>query len=68
MVLHDINHASIYSDYILAMKSGRVEGYGLPSEVLTPDLLGRVFGVEASVETDPVRDKPICRITGLIKK
>ncbi|WFB61451.1 ABC transporter ATP-binding protein [Paenibacillus sp. BR1-192] len=68
MVLHDINHASIYSDYILAMKSGKVEGYGSPSEVLTPDLLGRVFGVEASVETDPVRDKPICRITGLIKK
>jgi iron complex transport system ATP-binding protein len=35
---------------------------------LTPDLLGRVFGVEASVETDPARDKPICRITGLIKE
>lgn len=68
MVLHDINHASVYSDYILAMKSGKVEGYGPPSEVVTPELLGRVFGVEASVETDPVRDKPMCRITGLIKK
>ncbi|MEK3735040.1 MULTISPECIES: ABC transporter ATP-binding protein [Paenibacillus] len=68
MVLHDMNHASVYSDYILAMRSGEIEGFGSPTEVLTPDLLGRVFGVKAHIEAAPEHGKPICRITGLIQK
>lgn len=68
MVLHDINQASVYSDYILAMKSGAVQGYGPPADILTPDLLGKVFGVQATVENDPVHEKPLCRFTGLIRK
>ncbi|AWP27627.1 ABC transporter ATP-binding protein [Paenibacillus glucanolyticus] len=68
MVMHDINHAASYSDFILAMKSGTIEGFGSPTEVLTPELLSRVFGVVASVESDTVYNKPFCRITGLIEK
>lgn len=67
MVLHDINHASVYSDFILAMKSGAIEGYGSPAEVLTANLLGKVFGIKAHVETDKFLNKPFCRVTGLIK-
>jgi iron complex transport system ATP-binding protein len=44
VVLHDINHAAVYADRIVAMKSGCVVADGSPAEVLQPDMLARVFG------------------------
>jgi iron complex transport system ATP-binding protein len=50
-VTHDLNLALQFSNHVLVMESGHIAGAGSPSEVLTPDLIGRVFGVHASVET-----------------
>ncbi|MCL2169627.1 MAG: ATP-binding cassette domain-containing protein [Defluviitaleaceae bacterium] len=43
IVLHDINFASAYSDYIVAMKDGLVFGEGTPKEVVSPEILNPVF-------------------------
>lgn len=45
LVLHDINYASIYSDRIIALRDGSVVIDGPPAEVITPEVLEKVFGV-----------------------
>jgi iron complex transport system ATP-binding protein len=56
MVLHDLNLAARYADHLVAMKAGRVVAAGRPREVLTPELLAEVFGLQALVLPDPVTD------------
>lgn len=56
--LHDLNLASAYCDRIYAIDAGKVVTSGTPQEVLTPELLRRVFGVGASVQPDPMTDRP----------
>ncbi len=60
MVLHDLNLASKYSDYLLAMKDGRTEKYGTPEEVMTAQTLRTCFGVDGSIATDERSGKPVC--------
>lgn len=57
IVLHDINFASRYADWILAMNDGQVTEFGPPSEIITDEVLSRVFST-------PVRviDGPECRL------
>ena len=49
MVLHDINHALQYADEIVVIKNNGVFAQGTPKEVLTVDMLGKVFGVRADI-------------------
>ncbi|MBT1158190.1 ATP-binding cassette domain-containing protein [Aminobacter anthyllidis] len=49
VVLHDINHAAVYADRIVAMKAGRIVADGAPAEVLQPDVLAQVFGYDMNV-------------------
>jgi len=65
MVLHDLNNAARYSDHIIALSDGRVFAAGLPEEVVTPELLREVFGVEADVVSDPRTGIPLCIPYGL---
>ncbi|MFC9519052.1 heme ABC transporter ATP-binding protein [Nocardiaceae bacterium NPDC056970] len=58
MVLHDLNQAATFSDRIVALASGRIASEGTPSEVLTPDLIRDVYGMEAEVEEHPVTSQP----------
>ena len=46
MVLHDINHALQYSDYIAVMKKGEIVAAGEPQVTITSDLLREVFRVK----------------------
>ncbi|USI88461.1 ABC transporter ATP-binding protein [Rhodococcus pyridinivorans] len=59
MVLHDLNLAVRYSDHLVVMKDGRVVASGLPSEVISVELLREVFDLDASVIDDPVSDRPL---------
>jgi iron complex transport system ATP-binding protein len=49
-VTHDLNLALQFSDRILVIDQGRVAGDGTPAEVLTPELVERVFGVRAEIQ------------------
>lgn len=50
MVLHDLNHAGAYSDRICVVKEGTLLHCGSPRDVLTPELIRRVYGVESEVD------------------
>lgn len=56
MVLHDINQSLHYSDEIVAMSDGQVCAHGHPEEIMTPELIRRVYDVDLSIR--PVDGKP----------
>jgi len=60
MVVHDLNHASRYANHMVAIKSGTVVGEGSPEEVMTQDILRKVFGIEADIIPDPRTGVPLC--------
>ncbi len=60
MVLHDLNQACRYAANLIAMAGGSVVAAGPPSEIVTPDLIQRVFGLAAMVIEDPVAGTPLC--------
>lgn len=59
MVLHDLNLAARYSDYLLAMINGQVHAHGEPSSVLTNDTIHMVFGLNNHIIIDPVSNIPM---------
>ena len=50
MVLHDVNQAARYAHHMVALADGRVVRSGTPHDILTPDVLAEVFGIEAEVQ------------------
>lgn len=59
MVLHDLNLAARYADVLVAVCAGRVHAAGTPGEVITPDLVREVFGLDSQVIPDPVSGAPL---------
>jgi len=53
MVLHDLNQAARYARRVVVLKEGDVYADGTPAEVLTPETLRDVFGVEGQVLPGP---------------
>src|SRR5690606_35572156 len=51
LVLHDINFASVYSDRIICMQDGRIAHEGTPAEVITPEIMRAVYGIDVNVHT-----------------
>ncbi|MBC1421965.1 ABC transporter ATP-binding protein [Listeria seeligeri] len=49
LVLHDLNQAAIYSDYVFVCENGRLVKSGTPKEVFTIDLLKNVFHITADI-------------------
>lgn len=60
MVVHDLNHATRYAHHVVAIKRGTVVSEGSPEEVVTPDVLREVFGIEADIVPDPRTGVPLC--------
>lgn len=58
MVLHDLNLAARYSDYLYALKDGKLYAKGTPQTVLTENILKELFHIEASVQKDTVNGCP----------
>lgn len=57
-VLHDLNMASAYSDYIVMMKDGKVKRQGTPFETLTAPAIKEIFSTDVYVSVSPVGNKP----------
>lgn len=64
MVLHDINLAARYSDYLVAMKDGAIHVHGAPHEVVTPEHIEEVFGIRSQIHLDPVSGTPLVMPVG----
>jgi len=59
-VLHDINQAARYCDYLVVMKEGKIITQGEPAAVITQSMLKSVFCLNAQVHQDPVANTPMC--------
>ena len=59
MVLHDLNLALRYSDNLVVMRDGALIASGAPSEVISAELLEKVFNLHAVVVEDPITGGPM---------
>ncbi|GAA1360777.1 ATP-binding cassette domain-containing protein [Arthrobacter rhombi] len=53
LVIHDINFAGHYADHICAVKDGKVVEFGTPGQIMTDDVLSRVFDTPVQVIDGP---------------
>lgn len=53
IVIHDINFAGHYADHICAVKNGKVAEFGTPEEIMTAEVLTRVFDTPVDVVDGP---------------
>src|SRR5699024_109877 len=60
MVVHDLNHASRFADYMIAIKNGKVVEKGMPADVIIPETLQKVFDIRADVIMDRRYGYPLC--------
>lgn len=67
MVLHDLNLAARFADYMIAIRSGDIIRHGTPVEVVTAEVLRETFHIDAKVVTDPRTGRPACISYDLIK-
>lgn len=49
LVLHEINYAAFYSDYICAFKNGRIAKFGTVDEVMTKETLTEIYNVDFEI-------------------
>ena len=49
LVLHEINYAAFYSDYICAFKDGKIAKFGTVEEVMTKDTLSNIYNVDFEI-------------------
>lgn len=52
-VLHDLAVAARWADDIFVLDNGKLHSSGVPSEVITADMLAAVYSVKASVDRSP---------------
>ena len=53
IVLHDINFAARYADFICAAKDGQIVAFGTPAEIMRDDLLTEIFNTGVKVIEGP---------------
>lgn len=56
--MHDLNLAATYCDVLHVLQAGAVVAGGAPEEVLTEEVLARVFGVGADVTVNARTGRP----------
>ncbi|MEG2786525.1 MAG: ATP-binding cassette domain-containing protein [Romboutsia sp.] len=58
LVMHDINYTSCYSDYIIALKDGKVAKYGKTEEIIEKEVLEEIYDMEFDVRE--INGEKIC--------
>lgn len=58
-VIHDMNIASTYCDYIYALKKGKVSAMGSPEELFTKETIEKIFDVKCEVIPHPKNKRPL---------
>ncbi len=63
MVVHDLASACRFADYLVAMSDGRIVAQGSPADVVTPELVRRLYNVNCTLISDPLSGTPV--LTGM---
>lgn len=58
MVLHDLNQAARYSDYVYVLKDGQVCHKGRAETIVEEEILKNIFRIEAHTYQDQINDCP----------
>ncbi|MGR5079452.1 ABC transporter ATP-binding protein [Photobacterium swingsii] len=58
LVLHDINLAARYCDYVYMMKQGQIVCHGRPNAIMTSENIQTVFGLTMITDRHPMADCP----------
>ncbi len=58
LVVHDINFASVYSDYIVALKDGEVIKEGNTEDMIKSHVLNEIYDMDIDIRT--INDNRIC--------
>ncbi|GGF70396.1 iron-hydroxamate transporter ATP-binding protein [Azorhizobium oxalatiphilum] len=59
VVLHDVNMASRFCDEIIALKAGTVIRRGTATDIVTPEALAEIYGVDMTVMPHPASGIPV---------
>lgn len=68
MVLHDLNLAARFADYMIAIKSGKIIAHGTPYEIMTAEVLRKTFSIEAEITKESRTGRPTCISYNLLKR
>ncbi|MGL5722684.1 MAG: ABC transporter ATP-binding protein [Brevinema sp.] len=60
MVLHDLNLAARYADFLIAVANKKIYLQGTPEEVMTQETIKNVFHINSHIIQDPVFKRPMC--------
>lgn len=66
MVLHDLNLAARFADYMIAIRNGEIIKHGTPEEVMIPAVLKETFNIDAQIVKEPRTGRPACVSYNLI--
>ena len=58
MIIHDLNLAAEYCDYLIMMKEGKVYANGTPNEVLNYEIIEQVYDTVVVTRENPLSGKP----------
>ena len=64
LALHDLNLAAAYCDRIVLLQAGRLVAFGTPAEVLRPDIIRAVYGVDCDIVPHPRTGRPVIVFSG----
>jgi iron complex transport system ATP-binding protein len=60
MVLHDVNQAARFSHHMVALSQGKIVASGKPEQVITAELMRRVFAIKAEIMHCAATASPLC--------
>jgi iron complex transport system ATP-binding protein len=60
MVLHDLNQACRYADYLVAIRAGQIFAAGAPAQIMTEAFVRDVFDLQCRIYPDPITGTPMC--------
>jgi len=58
-VLHDLNQACRYATHLIALRDGKIVAQGAPKEIVTADLIEKIYGMRCVIIDDPVAHTPL---------
>jgi iron complex transport system ATP-binding protein len=58
-VLHDLNQACRYATHIIALRDGKIVAEGAPKEIVTAELIEKIYGLRCTIIDDPVAGTPL---------
>ena len=57
-IIHDLNLAMDYSDYVMMMSGGKVHAFGKPKETISAESIRSIYNLEVCMIENPVTGNP----------